>query len=41
MRFLFDDLKFELEKDMGISNLTDEFFCVYINNYFESHDKNI
>ena len=41
MKFLFDDLKFELEKDMGIANLTDEFFCVFINNYFENHDRNI
>ena len=41
MDFLFKDLKFEIENNMGIAGLTDEFFCVYINNYFNNHDKNI
>ena len=41
MKFLFDDFKLELENNMGITNLTDEFFCVFINYYFESHNNSI
>ena len=31
MNFFTNLINFSLEKDMGIYNLTDEFFCVYLN----------
>ena len=30
-----------IKKDMGITGITDEFFCVYLNNLFEKYNKNI
>ena len=31
MNFFNDLIKFDLKKDMGIYNLTNEFFCVLLN----------
>ena len=41
MRFLFDDKILKLENNMGIVNLTDDFFGVYISNYFNENNRNI
>lgn len=39
---LFDQfISVDLKKNMGIAGLTDEFFCVYLNNLFEKYNKNI
>ncbi len=39
---LFDDLiKFDVEKNIGIIGLTDEFFCVYLNSLLIQKKKNI
>ena len=39
---LFDEvLQFNLKKDMGLYNLTDEFFCVFIKAILEKEKKNI
>ena len=35
----FIDIK--IKNDMGITGITDEFFCVYLNNLFKKYDKNI
>ena len=35
----FIDIK--IKNDMGITGITDEFFCVYLNNLFEQKDQNI
>ena len=31
MNFFNDFIKVDLKKNMGLYNLTDEFFCVYLN----------
>ena len=31
MKFFNDFIKIDLKKNMGLYNLTDEFFCVYLN----------
>ena len=36
-RFITVDIK----KNMGIAGLTDEFFCVYLNNLLENYNRNI
>ena len=36
-----DFITFDLEKDMGLVNLTDEFFCFYLYNLFIQKKKNI
>ena len=39
---LFDQfITVDIKKNMGIAGLTDEFFCVYLNNLFEKYGKNI
>ena len=39
---LFDQfISVDIKKNMGIAGLTDEFFCVYLNNVFEKYNKNI
>ena len=39
---LFDQfISVDIKKNMGIAGLTDEFFCVYLNNLFEKYNKNI
>ena len=39
---IFDNLiDIRIEKNMGIAGLTDEFFCVYLNNLYEKYNKNI
>ena len=39
---LFDQfINVDIKKDMGIAGLTDEFFCVYLNNIFEKYNRNI
>ena len=40
MNFFDDVIKFDLKKDMGICNVTDEFFCVLLNK-LNREDKNI
>ena len=40
MNFFDDVIKFDLKKDMGICNVTDEFFCVLLNKV-NREDKNI
>ena len=35
---LFDQfISVDIKKDMGIAGLTDEFFCVYLNNLLEKY----
>jgi len=41
MNFYNEFINIELKKDMGITGLTDEFFCVYLNNIFNKESKNI
>ena len=41
MKFLDELIDIELKKDMGIYNLTDEFFCLYLNQIYRNSDKNI
>ena len=39
---LFDQfISVDIKKNMGIAGLTDEFFCVYLNNLLEKYDRNI
>lgn len=39
---LFDQfISVDVKKNMGIAGLTDEFFCVYLNNMYEKYNKNI
>ena len=39
---IFDEvLQFHIKKDMGLYNLTDEFFCVLIKGFLEKEKKNI
>ncbi len=41
MNFFKDLIQFDLKKHMGMVGLTDEFFCVYLNNLFVQKQKNI
>ena len=41
MNFFKDLIHIDLKKDMGIYNLTDEFFCLYLNELTFSENKNI
>ena len=41
MRFLDDLIDIKLQKNMGIYNLTDEFFCLLLNQINRSSEKNI
>ena len=41
MNLLDDVLQFEIKKDMGLYNLTDEFFCVVLKALFQKNKKNI
>ncbi len=41
MNFFKDFIKFDLKKHMGMVGLTDEFFCVYLNNLLLKDNKNI
>jgi len=41
MRFFNDYINVNIEKNMGIYNLTDEFFCVFLNYLYEKADKNV
>ena len=36
-----DLIDIELEKNMGLCNMTDEFFCWFINSILHKHNKNI
>ena len=39
---LFDQfITVDIKKNMGIAGLTDEFFCVYLNNLLEKYNKNV
>lgn len=39
---VFDQfISVDIKKDMGIVGLTDEFFCVYLNNLYEKYSKNV
>ena len=39
---LFDQfISIDIKKNMGIAGLTDEFFCVYLNNIYEKYNKSI
>ena len=39
---LFDKfISVDIKKNMGIAGLTDEFFCVYLNNLLEKYNKNV
>ncbi len=41
MRFFDELIDIKLQKSMGICNLTDEFFCLYLNEIYRKEDKNI
>ena len=41
MNFNNEFIDVNLKKNMGITGLTDEFFCVYLNNLFNKESKNI
>ena len=41
MKFFKDLINVDLKKDMGIYNLTDEFFCLYLNSISLKDNKNI
>ena len=41
MNFFNEIIQFKLQKDMGIYNLTDEFFCVLLKAILEKEKKNI
>ncbi len=41
MRFLDELIDIKLQKNMGIYNLTDEFFCLYLNQIYRNSDKSI
>ena len=41
MNFFDNLIKIDLKKNMGITGLTDEFFCVYLNGILKQHNKNI
>ena len=41
MKFLDELIDIDLQKSMGIYNLTDEFFCLYLNQIYRNSDKNL
>ena len=41
MNFFKDLISINIKKDMGIYNLTDEFFCLYLNEISNEEKKNI
>lgn len=41
MNFFDNLIKIDLQKNMGITGLTDEFFCVYLNGILKQYNKNI
>ncbi len=41
MNFFDDVIQFDLKKDMGLYNLTDEFFCVLLKGFLDKYNKNI
>ena len=41
MKFLEEFIDFSLEKNMGIYNMTDEFFCLLLNHTFSTQNRNI
>lgn len=41
MKFFDDIIDFKLEKNMGICDMTDEFFCLFINSILRKEQKNI
>ena len=41
MKVFNNFIDLNIKKDMGITGITDEFFCVYLNNLFEKYNKNI
>ena len=41
MNLLDDVIQFEIKKDMGLYNLTDEFFCVFLKALLTKKQKNI
>ena len=41
MNFFRDLINIDLQKNMGIYNLTDEFFCLFLNTIYEKENKNI
>ncbi len=41
MNFFNELIQFDLKKDMGLYNLTDEFFCVLLKGFLEKYNKNI
>ena len=41
MKFVKDLININIKKDMGIYNLTDEFFCLYLNEISLKENKNI
>ena len=41
MNFFKDIISFDLKKDMGLYNLTDEFFCVLLKSILDKENKNI
>ncbi len=41
MKIFNNFIDLNIKKDMGITGITDEFFCVYLNNLFEKYNKNI
>ena len=41
MNFFDNFIKIDLQKNIGITGLTDEFFCVYLNGILKQHNKNI
>ena len=41
MNFFDNYLNFDLKKSMGICNVTDEFFCLYLNNLLHQKERGI
>lgn len=41
MNFFYDLTTVSLQKNMGIYNLTDDFFCLYLNQIYQKNSKNI
>ena len=41
MNFFKDIIDVKIRKDMGLCNMTDEFFCLFLNQLYLKEDKNI
>ena len=39
MKIFNNFIDLNIKKDMGITGITDEFFCVYLHNLFEKYNK--